>query len=153
MSSTQTLKDSLSLSPFALREMPVKARELEVSVYQINDQTFISEPGEIVCHEDFYDYEEKYSESSSADIIDKAKLDESVTKQIQSYAKQAANLFRIKDLVRVDFFLVDDKIYLNELNTFPGMTPISLFPRMIASQGREFKEVLLSSIKKHCLNK
>lgn len=146
----KALKDSLSLSPFALLEMPVKARELEVSVYQIDEQTFISDPGEIICHEDFYDYEEKYSESSSADILDKADLPKNIAEQIKSYAKQAAEIFRIKDIVRVDFFLVDDQIYLNELNTFPGMTPISLFPRMISTQGREFKEVLQSSIKKYC---
>ena len=144
----EALEHSLSLSPFALLEMPVHARELEVSVYQIDDKTYVSEPGEIICEQEFYNYEEKYSENSTANILDRANVPSDLAEQIKSYARQAATLFQIKDLARVDFFLIDNQIYLNELNTFPGMTPISLYPRMISAQGKEFYEVLLSSIKK-----
>lgn len=141
------IEDSLSYSPYALLEKPIKAREIELSAYYLDGELKISLPGEVVCHGEFYDYEEKYSESSSAETIVEAELEPKVKEQIMEYAKAAAKLFRIKDLARIDFFLEGENIYLNELNTFPGLTPISMFPKMLEHNGHKFTQLLASGMK------
>lgn len=149
----EAIADSLKYSPYALLEKPIKARELEISAYFINGELKITQPGEIIIHSEFYDYSEKYSESSSAEIMEVAQLDSSIKEQVMNYAREAAKLFRIKDLTRIDFFLEGENIYLNELNTFPGLTPISMFPMMLKQNGDQFTELLRSSMQRALLNK
>ncbi len=143
--------EALKFSPYALIEKGLKARELEVSVYEYKNKIKISTPGEVVisnCVDPFYSYKEKYDSASKAytEVVAK-NLKPKTAKKIMSYAKRAFKLMNIRHLSRVDFFLSDEgKIYLNEINTFPGLTPISMFPKMMEANGTPFKKYLMEKI-------
>lgn len=132
-------------------EILVEPRELEVSAYQVNGEIHISLPGEIkVSKGKFYSFDEKYSKDSGSttDIVAQ-NVSVEMQNKIREYAKRAFIGLKLRHLSRIDFFLTaDDNIYLNEINTFPGMTPISMFPKMMINNGHSFKEFLESNIKK-----
>ena len=112
-----------------------KAREIEVSVLG-NDEPAASVPGEIVPGKEFYDYTAKYVDEGSQLIIP-AKLTKSETKKIQELAVKAFQAVDGSGLSRVDF-LMDPKtrkIYINEINTMPGFTAISMYPKLWAASG------------------
>jgi D-alanine-D-alanine ligase len=143
-STDKAVQDAFGLSPFVLVEKRMKPRELEVSVYEYDGKLQISYPGEIVTPTStFYTYDEKYSSDSQSKTFIKA---ENVTpeqvKTITDYATKLYYGLKIRHLSRVDFFLDDGKIYLNEINTFPGSTSISMFPKMLEANGHSFKAYL-----------
>ncbi|MGK0368023.1 MAG: D-alanine-D-alanine ligase [Thermoproteota archaeon] len=145
-----TLKKAFQYSDNILIEKELKARELEVSVFSYNGVIHASEPGEIICPDGFYDYSEKYSAKSNTQTEVEAKnLTKQQIQEIKKYSTQAFKALNLKDLSRIDFFLTDDnQIYLNEINTFPGLTPISMFPKMMENTG-----VLFSDFLDNCINK
>lgn len=140
----KALTDAFSFSPYVLIEKRMKPRELEVSAYEYDGKLQISYPGEVIAPSStFYSYEEKYSGQSQSKTVIKA---ENVTpdqvKTITDYATKLFHGLKIRHLSRIDFFLDDGKIYLNEINTFPGSTSISMFPKMLEANGHSFKEYL-----------
>lgn len=143
------LKDAFNYSYQILVEKSVIARELEVSVYEYNQDIIASLPGEIVVPTKFYSFEEKYSSQSKTTTEVVAKnIDNETQLKIQQTAIKAFKLLNLKHLARVDFFLTEDnKIYLNEINTFPGMTPISMFPKMLERNGPAFSSYLEQNVK------
>jgi D-alanine-D-alanine ligase len=144
-----TIKEAFKLSPFVLLEKRLKPRELEVSVYEFDGKLQISYPGEIVCPTNFYSYEEKYSAISKTTTITRAQnlTDEHVA-LITEYSAKLFQGLKLRHLSRIDFFLNDGSIYLNEINTFPGLTPISMFPKMMEANGHSFKAFLEQHIQK-----
>ena len=119
-----------------------KARELECSVLG-NDEPAASLPGEVIPGKEFYDYAAKYLEEGSQLIIP-AKLTKAQTKQVQ---KMAVGAFRAVDcagLARVDFLMDPQtkKIYVNEINTMPGFTAISMYPKLWAASGVSYPELI-----------
>jgi len=143
------IKKAFEYSPFVLIEKRLTPRELEVSVYEYDGKLQISLPGEIICPSNFYSYEEKYSQKSETTTETIAKnVSEENVKKITDYAAKLYYGLRLRHLSRVDFFLADDEIYLNEINTFPGLTPISMFPKMMEANGHSFKEFLSQHINK-----
>ena len=119
-----------------------KAREIEVSVLG-NDQPQASVPGEIVPCKEFYDYNAKYLDEGS-ELVIPAKLTKSETKKIQELAMRAFQAVDGSGLSRVDF-LMDPKtrkIYLNEINTMPGFTSISMYPKLWAASGLEYPDLI-----------
>ncbi|MFT6069304.1 MAG: D-alanine-D-alanine ligase [Bacteriovoracaceae bacterium] len=136
------LKEAFNYSDYVLIEKTIRGRELEMSAYEFNGEVQISDPGEIICPNEFYTYEEKYNSQSSTTTIPKAKeVSEEVVKNMKKYALLAFKALKLKHLSRIDFFLTDEgEVYLNEINTFPGMTPISLFPLMMEQNGHSYKE-------------
>jgi len=138
------IEDAFNLSPFVLVEKRVRPRELEVSVYEFNGKLQVSYPGEIITPTStFYTYEEKYSEASQSRTLIKAEnVPDEVVKQITDYATKLYYGFRIRHLSRIDFFYCENKVYLNEINTFPGLTSISMFPKMMEANGHSFTEYL-----------
>ncbi|ENY71029.1 D-alanine--D-alanine ligase [Aeromonas diversa] len=123
-----------------LLEKAVKPRELEVAVYQYGDELVATVPGEICAPTDhFYTYEEKYSSSSHTTTSLRAEgLSEQQIETIRTYALKAFRQLGLTHLSRVDFFLTEEgEILLNEINTFPGMTPISMFPKMLEHHGHD----------------
>lgn len=146
------LEEGLSLSPYVLIEKALKVRELEVSVYTYKGEICVTAPGEILPPQNddsFYTFEEKYEKDShtTTDVVAK-NLDKETVETIKKYALEVFEKLKLKDLARVDFFLTqENQIYLNEINTFPGLTPISMFPKMLENQGPTFKEFLDDSIK------
>ena len=119
-----------------------KAREIECAVLG-NDKPEASVPGEIVPIKEFYDYAAKYLDEGS-DLIIPAKLAKAETKKIQQLAIAAFQAVDCSGLARVDF-LMDPKtrkIYLNEINTMPGFTAISMYPKMWAASGLKYPDLI-----------
>ena len=108
-------------------------RELEVAV--VGNEPGATEaygPGEIFPGREFYDYVAKYSDGVS-DVTPKADIPEALGERIRSLALEAYRAIGCEGFARVDFLLAGDELYLNEINTIPGFTPISLFPQMAAT--------------------
>ncbi len=124
-----------------LIERCVVAREIEVSVLGNHDPK-ASVPGEIVPHREFYDYAAKYLEEGTQLLIP-AKLKSAQAKRIQKYAVDAFRALELSGMARVDFFLEKKggKIYLNEVNTIPGFTSISMYPKLWEASGIPFREL------------
>lgn len=119
-----------------------KAREIECSVLG-NDHPSASIPGEIVPGKEFYDYAAKYLDEGS-ELIIPAKLTKSETKKIQDLAIKAFQAVDCAGLARVDF-LMDPKtrkIYINEINTMPGFTSISMYPKLWAATGLQYSDLI-----------
>lgn len=125
-----------------LVERAVTAREIEVSVLG-NHEPAASIPGEIVPHREFYDYAAKYLEPGTSLIIPAA-LKPAQVKTIQKYAIAAFRTLELSGMARVDFFVEKKggKIFLNEVNTIPGFTSISMYPKMWEASGIPFRELL-----------
>jgi len=120
-----------------------KARELEVAVLG-NDDPKASVVGEIVPGKEFYDYEAKYLSEGSVPIIP-AKLTRAQTKQIREMAVAAFRACDLSGLARVDFLMEPDgnrRIYLNEVNTLPGFTQISMYPKLWEATGVKYKDLI-----------
>src|SRR5579862_4185460 len=119
-----------------------KAREIECSVLG-NDKPEASVPGEIVPSAEFYDYSAKYLDEGSQLIIP-AKLSKAETKRVQELAIKAFKAVDCSGLARVDF-LMDPKtrkIYLNEINTMPGFTAISMYPKLWGASGLQYSDLI-----------
>jgi D-alanine-D-alanine ligase len=119
-----------------------KAREIECSVLG-NDHPRASLPGEIVPGKEFYDYTAKYLDQGS-ELFLPAKITKAETKKIQQLAIAAFKAVDCAGLARVDF-LMDPKtrkIYLNEINTMPGFTSISMYPKMWAASGLQYSDLI-----------
>jgi len=119
-----------------------KAREIECSVLG-NDEPVASIPGEIVPVKEFYDYNAKYLDEGSQLIIP-AKLTKAQMKKVQELAVKAFKAVDCSGLARVDFLMdpKTEKIYLNEINTMPGFTAISMYPKLWAASGLEYSDLI-----------
>ncbi len=130
-----------------------KAREIECAVLG-NDDPKASVPGEIVPGKEFYDYTAKYLDEGS-ELIIPAKLTKAETKKVQQLAIGAFKAVDCSGLARVDFLMEPKtrKIYLNEINTMPGFTSISMYPKMWAATGVSYpaliEELILLGIERH----
>jgi D-alanine-D-alanine ligase len=123
-------------------ERAVRAREIEVSVLGNHDPR-ASIPGEIVPHREFYDYAAKYLEEGTKLLIP-AKLKKAEVKKVQSMAVTAFRALELSGMARVDFFIEKrgGKIFLNEVNTIPGFTSISMYPKLWEANGIPFRELV-----------
>jgi D-alanine-D-alanine ligase len=120
-----------------------KAREFEVAVLG-NDAPQASVVGEIVPGKEFYDYEAKYLSEGSVPVIP-AKLSKAESKQIQQMAVAAFQACDLTGLARVDFLMEPEgrwRIYLNEVNTMPGFTRISMYPKLWEATGLGYRELI-----------
>ncbi|MGP8173531.1 MAG: D-alanine--D-alanine ligase family protein [Terracidiphilus sp.] len=120
-----------------------KARELEVAVLG-NDDPRASVVGEIVPGKEFYDYEAKYLSEGSVAVIP-AKLGRAETKQIREMAVAAFRACDLSGLARVDFLMEPDgkrRIFVNEVNTLPGFTQISMYPKLWEATGLPYTELI-----------
>ncbi|HWV22779.1 MAG TPA: D-alanine--D-alanine ligase family protein [Thermomicrobiales bacterium] len=123
-------------------EKGVTGRELELSVLG-NDDPIVSVAGEIRPKGEFYDYNAKYIDDT-AELVIPAELDPDIQKQLEDYAARAFLALDLAGLARVDFFLEDgtNQIYLNEVNTLPGFTSISMYPSLWAASGVPIEELV-----------
>ena len=119
-----------------------KAREIECSVLG-NDEPVASVLGEIVPVKEFYDYDAKYLDEGS-ELIIPAKLTKAETKKMQEIAVRAFKAFDCSGLARVDFLMEPStrKIFVNEINTMPGFTAISMYPKLWAASGLEYADLI-----------
>ncbi|HCM1323477.1 D-alanine--D-alanine ligase [Vibrio parahaemolyticus] len=141
----KAVNDAFGYSDQVLVEKAVKPRELEVAAYEMNGELHITKPGEVIAPDGaFYSYDEKYSSSShSLTEVEAKNLTQEQIDKIRHASETVFKQMNLRHLSRIDFFLTEDnEIYLNEVNTFPGMTPISMFPKMLQNNGHKFHEFL-----------
>lgn len=117
-------------------------REIEVSVMG-NDDPRASVPGEVLPSREFYSYESKYVDGTSGLVIP-AQLPQETTTRIQDLAVRAYKAIDASGMARVDFFIEKDsgEVYLNELNTIPGFTKISMYPKLWEASGMNYSELV-----------
>lgn len=144
----KTLNEAIALAARYDRKIVVErgvdAREIEVSVLG-NDQPIASLPGEIVPQSaEFYDYQAKYISADGARLEIPANLSEAQTAEIQQLAVQAFQAIDGAGLGRVDFFLEKEtgKLLLNEINTMPGFTSISMYPKLWEASGLPYSQLI-----------
>ncbi len=145
----KAVNDAFRYSSQVLVEKAEKARELEVAVYEFRGELVATKPGEILTSgSGFYSFDEKYSATSSTGTaVEAGDLTAEQQEKIRDYALRAFRGLGLRDLSRVDFFLTaEGEILLNEINTFPGMTPISMFPKMMEHRGDSMAEYLSDRI-------
>ena len=130
-----------------LIEQGIQGREVECAVLG-NEEVEASCIGEIKAADEFYSFEAKYEKAESKVIIP-AKLEETIEKQIRELAIKAYKAIDGKGLSRVDFFIEEktNKIYINEINTLPGFTKISMYPKLFEQSGITYKELIDELIK------
>ncbi|MFF5705837.1 D-alanine--D-alanine ligase family protein [Streptomyces sp. NPDC012794] len=129
--------------PKIIVEALLRGREIECGVLEFEDGPRASAPAEIppVSSHDFYDFEAKYIDSASG--IVPAPLTPEQTAEVQRLAIEAFEAASCEGLVRADFFLTEDGDFvINEINTMPGFTPISMYPRMWQESGIEYQELV-----------
>lgn len=116
------------------------ARELEIGILG-NDEVEVTPPGEIAPSHEFYDFEAKYLDESELRVP--ADVPDEVGARIDAIARDAYRAIGARGMARVDFFLdADGEVYLNEINTIPGFTPNSMFPRLWDAQGVSYSELV-----------
>jgi D-alanine-D-alanine ligase len=120
----------------------IKGREIECSVLG-NYDIDVSLPGEIIPGHDFYDYSAKYQDKSTRLIIP-AKLDNELVEEVRELAMKAFKAIDGRGFARVDFFIrnCDNKVFVNEINTIPGFTKYSMYPKLWEASGISYKKLI-----------
>ncbi len=123
-------------------EQGIEAREIEVSVLG-NDEPIASVPGEVIPCREFYDYRAKYVETDSQLLIP-APLDAKVTEQVRHMAIRAYRALDCAGMARADFLLDkgSEELWVSELNTIPGFTQISMYPKLWEASGISYRELV-----------
>lgn len=138
----EAIEIALKVDHRILIESEIKGREIECGVLEKDGELLASVLGEVLSAEEFYSYTSKYTNSESATIIP-AKIDTKIAKKIQETAMNAFRILDCHTYSRCDFFLTNDyKIILNEINTIPGFTEISMYPKLFAASGISYKELI-----------
>ncbi len=138
----EALEVAFLSSPKVLIEEKIDGCESEVALISQNGKLIVSTVGQIKYKSEFYDYDTKYN-SSEVEYIIPAKLTKRNESDIRKYAKKLWRALEIKDLCRMDFFVTPKgEIIFNEVNTFPGFTEISMFPKLLMHDGYSFKDII-----------
>jgi D-alanine-D-alanine ligase len=138
----EAINDAARYDRRVIVERAVVGREIEVSVLG-NDHPAASLPGEIIAGHEFYDYEDKYIDNSSKTVVP-ARLPKAVTERIQRDAIRAFQAIDGAGLARVDFFVEHgtSRVIVNEINTMPGFTSISMYAKMWEASGIPYTELI-----------
>ena len=142
----KAIKNALKYDKKVIIEKYINAQELECAVLE-DKKLIISEVGEIITKDGFYDYDTKYqNDTAETNII--ANIPDNINKQIKKYAKTIFEGLELKGLAKIYFFYEKDykKIYLNEINTLPGFTPISMYPKLIINENISYKDLITKLI-------
>ncbi len=142
----EELKQALALAfrfdTKILVERALVGREIECALLD-DDELSVATPGEVIPTREFYSYEAKYLDEDGARLEVPARLTVRQREAVQDLAKKAFRVLEASGFARVDFFLTDDgKWYVNEINTIPGFTGISMYPRMFAASGVSYPELI-----------
>lgn len=122
-------------------------RELECAILEAKNNLVISDIGEILNNGCWYDFEHKYIKEVDTTISD---INENIKSNLQMYSKKIFKILDCKDLSRIDFLydLNTNKLYFNEINTMPGFTEISMYPKLIKNSGINFKDLISTLLNK-----
>lgn len=128
-------------------EENIEGQEVECSVLG-NEKPKASILGEIISKKDFYSYEAKYIDDKGAELLIPANVSDSIKKKVQDMAIKVFQTLNCEGMGRVDFFIKKDgKVVVNEINTIPGFTPISMYPKLWEASGLPTSELLNALIK------
>ena len=141
------LEDAFRYDVKVLAEVAIDAREIELAVLENSDpgaEPLVSVPGEINPTHEFYSYAAKYLDENGAELIIPANLGAEQTRQAQEIAGSAFSAIECEGMARVDLLLDRSvgKFYFNELNTIPGFTSISMYPKLWEASGISYQELL-----------
>jgi D-alanine-D-alanine ligase len=134
------LEAAFGHDPQAIVEAFASGLEVECSVMG-NDEPEASEPGEIVVHADWYDYEAKYT-PGGMELVVPARVPDHVRERVRELAVATFRLTGCSGLARVDFFVQGADVLVNELNTIPGFTPTSVFGKLFEASGVPYADLL-----------
>jgi D-alanine-D-alanine ligase len=138
----EAINKALRFDKKVLIEESIEGREIECAVLG-NDELMASQPGEIIPRHSFYSYEAKYIDSEGASLEMPANIPRDVVKKVQSLAKQAYKVLSCSGMARVDMFLTSSgNLILNEINTLPGFTKISMYPKLMELSGIPYSELI-----------
>ncbi len=144
---SKAINEALQYDSKILIEKFIQGRELECAVLG-NAYPIASVPGELHATHEFYSYHAKYIDEASTTYSIPALISEHATQKIQALAIRAFQTIGCAGLARVDFFMQDNgDFYINEINTLPGFTSISMHPKMFAASGIEYADLLDRLIK------
>jgi D-alanine-D-alanine ligase len=133
--------EAFSYDTKIILEEYIRGRELECSVLG-NEEPAASVPGEVVSTHDFYSYDAKYLDDHGATLEIPAKVPEEIKTRVQSLAVKTFQVLCGEGLARVDFFLRGDTVLVNEINTMPGFTKISMYPKLWEASGLPYTELV-----------
>jgi D-alanine-D-alanine ligase len=136
------VKDSFRYDNKIIIEEFIQGREIECSVLG-NDQPIASLPGEIIVNRDFYSYDAKYIDDQGARLEIPARLPKAVIKKVRDTALQAYKALCCEGMGRIDFFVqANGRVVVNEINTIPGFTKISMYPKMWEATGISYSKLI-----------
>jgi D-alanine-D-alanine ligase len=139
---SRALDDAFQYDRKILFEQYIRGRELECSVLG-NENPLASLPGEVIAQHEFYDYDAKYLDAHGARFEIPARLDAELIVEVQDLAVRSFKVLCCEGMARVDFFLTpENKLYVNELNTIPGFTSISMYPKLWQISGVPYAELI-----------
>ena len=138
----ESIVKALKYDSGVLIEKAIIGREIECSVLG-NDKLIASIPGEVIPAHSFYSYEAKYLDANGAKLDMPAKLPKAVAEQVKELAKKAYKALSCTGMARVDMFLTENgELFLNEINTLPGFTKISMYPKLLDLSGIPYPELI-----------
>jgi D-alanine-D-alanine ligase len=140
----KALADAHSYAELVLIETAIEARELEVAVIGNYPHIEVSEVSEIKPDREFYSFESKYDESSASEVVIPANISKTVARELRETAANMFHLIGGSGLSRVDFFIDKENqdMYLNEINTIPGFTNISVYPKAWEHVGVSYAQLI-----------
>ena len=136
------VEDAFAYDTKIVIERAIAGREIECAVLG-NDDPIASVAGEVIPHHEFYSYEAKYLDEDGAELVIPADLEPPVSERVREMALAAYRALCCDGMARVDFFLQDDgALLVNELNTIPGFTRISMYPKLWEASGIPYGELI-----------
>lgn len=139
---TAAVTEALQFDTKVMIEEFIDAREIECSVLG-NENPIASVPGEIIIHSDFYSYDAKYLDDKASSIQIPADLSEDIKARVQEIAIRAYKVLCCEGMGRVDTFVTrDGRVLVNEINTIPGFTNISMYPKMWEASGISYSDLI-----------
>lgn len=146
----EALKKAFAHGDKVIAEEEIIGKEVECAVLGNGTNLIASIPGQITTAEGFYDYDAKYKKNTS--VLDiPAKITDEETESLRETAKKAYIACGCSGMSRIDFFVTEDGLVLNEINTIPGFTPISMYPKLMENMGIPYPALLDRLIQIACL--
>jgi D-alanine-D-alanine ligase len=142
----EAVETALKFDRVCLIEQGIKGREIETALLGLNRKARVALPGEIVPNPKigWYSYDAKYLLDDGAQVVVPARLEPNDITRIQQFVLKVFQVLQIDGMARIDLFLENEtgELYLNEANTIPGFTPISMYPKMWQASGLSYQELI-----------
>ncbi|MGL5730894.1 MAG: D-alanine--D-alanine ligase family protein, partial [Bacteroidales bacterium] len=119
----------------------IEGTEITCGCYKVKDHAVVFPITEVVSKNEFFDFEAKYT-ASKVEEITPARISEELTTKVQELTSEIYDLLGCKGIIRIDYIISKDKLYLLEVNTTPGMTVTSFIPQQVRAAGLDIKDVM-----------